>query len=97
MQGNMMKKFNLTMHHFRGIAIIFVAAEHLLVPYYINSEIGQIYKFLSLTIFSPGSVLFAFIAGYLSVLIESNRFDPDHLVQYGLGYIKKNLRTYIAP
>ncbi len=79
------KKFIAYIHHFRGIAILFVVACHLLL----NWESGSnTYKILEL-LFGNGTVLFVFIAGYLFQHLTKKLDYPD--------YLKKKLFNVIVP
>lgn len=83
--GKGSEKFIGYIHHFRGIAILFVVACHLLLDWQAGSET---YKILEL-LFGNGTVLFVFIAGYLF-----QHLTPK--LEY-LDYLKKKGSNVLIP
>lgn len=79
------KEFINYIHYFRGIAIMFVVAGHLLLDWSAHSNI---YHFLR-TIWENGTVLFIFIAGYLFQYL-SKKFEYK-------SYLGKKLKNVILP
>lgn len=79
------KKFIAYIHHFRGIAILFVVACHLLLDWAPDSNT---YKLLEL-LFGNGTVLFVFIAGYLFQHLTKKLNYAD--------YLKKKLFNVLLP
>jgi surface polysaccharide O-acyltransferase-like enzyme len=79
------KKFISYIHNFRGVAILFVVACHLLLDW---AEGSDTYKILEL-LFGNGTVLFVFIAGYLFQHLTRKLHYAD--------YLKKKLTNVIIP
>jgi peptidoglycan/LPS O-acetylase OafA/YrhL len=79
------KEFINYIHNFRGIAILFVVACHLLLEW---GDHSRLHRFLDL-LFGNGTVLFVFIAGYLFQYL-SKKFE------YG-DYLRKKLLNVILP
>lgn len=79
------KKFISYIHHFRGIAILFVVACHLLLNW---KEGSSTHKILDL-LFGNGTVLFVFIAGYLFQHLTKELNYKD--------YLQKKLLNVIVP
>jgi peptidoglycan/LPS O-acetylase OafA/YrhL len=79
------KGFISYIHHFRGLAIIFVAAGHLLMNW---PEDSAVYRFFRV-FWENGTVLFIFIAGYLFQYL-SKRFEFK-------SYFIKKLQYVILP
>jgi peptidoglycan/LPS O-acetylase OafA/YrhL len=79
------KQFISYIHNFRGIAILFVVACHLLLDW---TEGSKTYRVLEL-LFGNGTVLFVFIAGYLFQHLTKK-------LQYG-DYLKKKVTNVIIP
>ncbi len=79
------KEFISYIHNFRGIAILFVVACHLLLNW---TEGSKIYRVLEL-LFGNGTVLFVFIAGYLFQYLTRKLDYKD--------YLKKKLTNVILP
>lgn len=79
------KSFVNYIHNFRGLAIIFVVAGHLLLEWPENSVV---YKWLRV-IWENGTVLFIFIAGYLFQHLSAKFSYPD--------YFRKKLKNVILP
>jgi hypothetical protein len=84
-QSSGKKGFISYIHNFRGVAILFVVACHLLLDW---SEGSKIYRVLEL-LFGNGTVLFVFIAGYLF----------QHLTKklHYTAYLNKKLSNVIIP
>ncbi len=82
---NQSKAFITYIHSFRGIAILFVVACHLLLNWSPNSKV---YKILEL-LFGNGTVLFVFIAGYLFQHLTKKLNYTD--------YLKKKFLNVILP
>ncbi|MCB0774997.1 MAG: acyltransferase [Chitinophagaceae bacterium] len=72
-------------HNFRGLAIIFVVAGHLLLNW---PEGSTVYKWFRV-VWENGTVLFIFIAGYLFQHLSARFSYPD--------YLKKKFRNVILP
>lgn len=79
------KEFINYIHYFRGLAILFVVACHLILQWPDNSFTG---KFL-ITLTGNGTVLFVFIAGYLFQHL-SRKFEYK-------SYLMKKLQYVILP
>ncbi|NLR69111.1 acyltransferase [Chitinophaga varians] len=79
------KKFIGYIHHFRGIAIIYVVAAHILVRWPDNSVIHRILDL----IWQNSTILFLFIAGYLFQHLS-------HKFEYR-DYLKKKFQNVISP
>jgi peptidoglycan/LPS O-acetylase OafA/YrhL len=79
------KEFIHYIHHFRGLAILFVVACHLLLAWPAHSFAD---KFLNV-LWGNGTVLFVFIAGYLFQHL-SKKFEYS-------GYLVKKLQNVIVP
>jgi peptidoglycan/LPS O-acetylase OafA/YrhL len=79
------KQFISYIHNFRGIAILFVVACHLLLNW---SEDSKSYRVVEL-LFGNGTVLFVFIAGYLFQHLTKK-------LQYG-DYLKKKVTNVVVP
>jgi peptidoglycan/LPS O-acetylase OafA/YrhL len=79
------KGFISYIHHFRGLAIIFVAAGHLLMVW---PEGSPVYRFFRV-FWENGTVLFIFIAGYLFQYL-SKKFEFK-------SYFTKKLQYVILP
>lgn len=73
-------------HNFRGIAIIFVVAGHILYGWEDKEETG--YKIIN-SVFQNGTVLFIFIAGYLFQHLSA-RFEFK-------SYFRKKIENVILP
>ncbi|RYG06012.1 MAG: acyltransferase [Chitinophagaceae bacterium] len=79
------KEFISYIHNFRGVAICFVVAPHILLAWDADS---QLYKFFRV-LWENGTVLFIFIAGYLFQYL-SHRFEYK-------DYLKKKMEGVILP
>ncbi|MFT3846784.1 MAG: acyltransferase [Lacibacter sp.] len=79
------RKFISYIHHFRGIAILFVVACHLLLNWEPDSKMHKVLDLL----FGNGTVLFVFIAGYLFQHLTKELNYAD--------YLKKKLQNVILP
>ncbi|MET0243618.1 MAG: acyltransferase [Flavitalea sp.] len=79
------KEFISYIHYFRGVAICFVVAPHVLLAWEADS---QLYKFFRV-LWENGTVLFIFIAGYLFQHL-SHRFEYK-------DYLKKKVEGVILP
>lgn len=79
------KSFINYIHNFRGLAIVFVVAGHLLLDW---PEGSVTYKWLRV-IWENGTVLFIFIAGYLFQHLSQKFTYPD--------YLKKKFKNVILP
>jgi len=79
------KEFVNYIHNFRGLAILFVVAGHLLMDWDKNS-----FTYLLFRVFwENGTVLFVFIAGYLFQYLSKNFSYPD--------YLRKKLKNVLLP
>lgn len=79
------REFVKYIHHFRGIAILFVVACHLLLDWGSGSKTYKILEIL----FGNGTVLFVFIAGYLFQHLTRKLDYKD--------YLKKKMTNVIIP
>jgi len=79
------KEFLGYIHHFRGLAIIFVAAGHLLLNWPTDSRLYLLFR----VFWENGTVLFIFIAGYLFQHL-SRKFEYRN-------YLSKKIQYVIIP
>lgn len=68
------KKFNLAMHHFRGVAIFLIVVLHIYGVQGTDAHFIKQFEAWKYIVCFSSSALFAFIAGYLSFLVEKKRF-----------------------
>lgn len=71
------RKFIRYIHHFRGVAIIYVVAAHILVKWPENSIVSRAMD----VVWQNSTILFLFIAGYLFQHLSDKFEYKDYLIK----------------
>lgn len=97
----MKKNFNLPMHHFRGIAILCIVFVHVWIPQNVSPSVANIWEATRITLFFASTTLFAFIGGYLAVVVENTKYTAatinGALLAYSANYLIKKFKNVYCP
>lgn len=91
------KKFNLAMHHFRGVAIFLIVVLHIYGVQGTDAHFIKQFEAWKYIVCFSSSALFAFIAGYLSFLVEKKRFTELPFNLFVRQYLFKKLKNVYCP
>lgn len=85
-------KYNLAMHHFRAVAILFIVIVHFSLSK--DTIISDTVYSIQDSLFKNSSFFFAFISGYLFYLIEGHKLASVSFSSFASFYKKKIKNVY---